>query len=525
VVQIQVTLWSEQVVSLIVVISLVRSLSAGVAIANMSPTLSVAASLSPDIRQDIGIQVISRSEPISDLADKHQVSRKFVYQQGNKAQQALDESFAPSRGDDDVLFHLPVTKSWLYQLILGLVLICHSSYRGVVELFRNLFDTPISVGTVHNRLQATAEKAAEINQAQDLSAIEVGLHDEIYQADKPVLVGVDAASTYCYLLQGVEHRDEDTWGWYLLDAIEQGFDPDYTIADGGSGLRAGQKAVMPATPCHGDVFHIQQQFEQVANGLARQSQGATTHRIKLEHRIATAKLTGNMTQKLTIQQVKANRRETGLVACAQDVKILCQWFSHDVLSLAGPSLAVRQELFDFIVLELQQREGKQYPTIRKLRKALHNQRDQLLAFAGVLDQKLVKIAEHFELPFQAVRDVCLLHRKHKTSNAYWERWNQLHAQLSGQFYGVREAVGEALKQTPRASSLVENLNSRLRNYFFLRRSLGDSYLSTLQFFLNHRCFIRSRVPERVGKSPTELLTGQPHHHWLELLGFKRFQRA
>ena len=58
--------------------------------------------------------------------------------------------------------------------------------------------------------------------------------------------------------------------------MEQGFEPDYTIADGGSGLRAGQKAVMPSVPCHGDVFHIQQQFEQVANGLVRRAQGGPT---------------------------------------------------------------------------------------------------------------------------------------------------------------------------------------------------------------------------------------------------------
>ena len=491
----------------------------------MTPALSIAASLSPDIRQDIGIQALSRSQPISHIAATHQVSRKFVYQQGDKAQQALDESFAPSQGDDDVIFHLAVTKSWLYQLILGLVLICHSSYRGVVELFRDLFDLPISIGTVHNRLEAAAATAVEINQSQDLSGIEVGLHDEIYQSNRPVLVGIDAASTYCYLLQSVEHRDEETWGWYLLDSMAQGFDPDYTIADGGSGLRAGQKAVMPAVPCHGDVFHIQQQFEQVANGLARQAQGATTRRIKLEEKIAQAKLNGKMTQKLTIQQVKANRRERGLVVRARDVKILLQWFEHDVMALAGPDLAERQELYDFIVVELKQRAGKQYPTIRKLRKALHNQRDQLLAFAGVLDQKLTKIARDFELPLQTVRDVCLLHRKPNTSNAYWERWNQLHSKLSGKFHEVMKAVEKALQQTPRASSMVENLNSRLRNYFFLRRGLGDSYLNLLQFFCNHRCFLRSRVPERVGKSPKQLMTGRPHPHWLELLGFERFQRA
>ncbi|MEO0376566.1 MAG: hypothetical protein AAF329_18475 [Cyanobacteria bacterium P01_A01_bin.17] len=204
----------------------------------MSPALSVGADLSPATRKEIDIEAIARTISITHLADKHQVSRKFVYQQDDRAQQALDESFTPSKGNDKALFHLPVTKHCLYQLMLGLVLICHSSYRGVVELFRDLFDTSISVGTVHNRLAAAVVTASDINQTQNLSGIEMGLHDEIYQADKPVLVGVDAASTYCYLLEGVEHRDEDTWGAHLLDVMVQGFEPEYTIADGGSGLRA-----------------------------------------------------------------------------------------------------------------------------------------------------------------------------------------------------------------------------------------------------------------------------------------------
>ena len=93
----------------------------------MSPVISSAVSLSPATRKEIGLKTVARTVPISHLADQHQVSRKFVYQQGDKAQQALDDSFAPSQGDDDVLFHLPVTKNWLYQLILGFVLICHSS--------------------------------------------------------------------------------------------------------------------------------------------------------------------------------------------------------------------------------------------------------------------------------------------------------------------------------------------------------------------------------------------------------------
>ncbi len=36
--------------------------------------------------------------------------------------------------------------------------------------------------------------------------------------------------------------------------------------------------------------------------------------------------------------------------------------------------------------------------------------------------------------------------------------------------------------------------------------------------------MRSEHPEREGKSPTELLTGKPHPHWLELLGFNLFRK-
>jgi hypothetical protein len=78
-------------------------------------------------------------------------------------------------------------------------------------------------------------------------------------------------------------------------------------------------------------------------------------------------------------------------------------------------------------------------------------------------------------------------------------------------------------QTPRSSSLVENLNSRLGNYFTLRRHLGGSFLDFLRFFLNHRRLMRSRRAERNGKSPRELMTGEGHPHWLTVLGLGPLQ--
>jgi len=240
-----------------------------------------------------------------------------------------------------VLFELAVTKAWLHQVIVGLTLICRSSYRGVVEFMRDLLGVSISVGCVHDVLQAATREASAINHDQDLSSIRVGLHDEIFQGATPVLAGIDAASTYCYLLAAEERRDADTWGLHLLDAAEQGLDPAYTIADAGQGLRAGQKAAWGDTPCHGDVFHIQRQCEGLASTLQHLAQGATSRRQMLQAKTGRAGQRGPNDQ-LATQLALARQDEAQAHGLARDIRTLTQWLRHDVLALAGPALAIRQ---------------------------------------------------------------------------------------------------------------------------------------------------------------------------------------
>src|SRR3954464_5058039 len=325
----------------------------------MDRCVGAAALLAESDRKDLAIQVLARSATISDLSVRHGVSRKFIYQKTDKARTALDEAFLSAALDDEVVFELTVTKTWLRQVIVGLTLICRSSYRGVVEFLRDLLGVAISIGTVHHVLEWATQQAGVINRDQDLSGIRVGLHDELFHGAMPVLAGVDAASIYCYLLAAGEHRDADTWAVHLLDAARQGLQPDYTIADAGQGLRAGQKAAWDDTPCHGDVFHIQHQCEGLANALSRLAKGAKSR--------------------------------------------------------------------------------------------------------------------------------------------HWQGWNRLRAKLGGTFHAAFDAVSRAVAETPRSSSLVETLNSRLRTYFTLRRHLGGAYLDLLQFFLNHRASCAADVPSATAK--------------------------
>jgi hypothetical protein len=172
----------------------------------VNPSSSVASALQPLDRQDLALKILAKNEKISHLAHQEGVSRKFLYQQKGIAQVALNTAFNKPGKDNEVLYYLPVTQKWIFQLILAF-----------------LFEW---------------------------------LLPELFQSNRPVLTGVDAHSTYCFILESVEHRDEDTWGWYLLEAEAQGLNPDYTIADAGKGIRAGQKAAWGDKPCHGDVWHI-----------------------------------------------------------------------------------------------------------------------------------------------------------------------------------------------------------------------------------------------------------------------------
>ncbi len=270
----------------------------------MDRCVGAAARLPGGDRKELAIQALARSETVSDLAARHGVSRKFVYQQTHKADAALADVFSPATPDGEVLFELAVTKAWLRQVIVGLTLICRGSYRGVVEFLRDLL-------------------------------------------------------------------------------------PD-------ASARCGSRCRTSATPC------------------------------------------------------------SPLPACS-----MASW-----------------------------------PRSRKPTPSPNH---------------------------SCVKPPSVLHRLPSTSPAYWQEWNRLRATMGGKFYVLFDAVSRAMADTPRSSSLVENLNSRLRTYFTLRRHLGGAYLDLLQFFLNHRCFMRSRRAERQGKSPRELMTGQRHPHWLTLLGLGLLQ--
>lgn len=475
-------------------------------------------------RQQIGVSALAGKAPISNLSRHHGTSRKFVYAQKAKASAALDDAFSDEEKDSEVLFYIPVTKAWLQQVALSLILICHSSYGGVIEFFRDLLDQHICKGTIFNIVQCALKKAGQINNAQDLSSIKVGAHDEIFQGRIPVLVGCDVESTYTYLLKHEEHRDTTTWGVRLLELTDQGMKLDHTIGDGGKGLRSGQREAWPDVPCRGDVFHPLYDIGKLVTFLKNRAEATLEVVEKLEVKMARAKKKSQGT-KYSKRLGRAREEAETAVQLKNDISTLSSWLKNDILSVTGPDLAARQELLNFVVDELKSREALSPHRIRPVRRLLEGQGEDLLRFVEFLDADLQRLADAHGVDLYFVRQVFELQAIPIKENRYWERAADLYRKMGARFYDLQETIQSLIKETVRASSIVENLNSRLRNYFFLRKTLGSGYLELLQFFLNHRRFMRSARPERVGKSPKELLTGESHDHWLELLGYRMFKKS
>ena len=167
------------------------------------------------------------------------------------------------------------------------------------------------------------------------------------------MVGVDAQSTFCFLLSPEEHRDADTWGVRLLELVDQGFAPKATIADFGSGLRAGHQEVLPEVPCRGDVFHALYHTGPLVRYLENRAYEAMNVCAKLERKQATtARRRGCKDQSLATKLSYARPAEAKAIVLADEVALLARWLRDDILSVAGPEYAIRRDLLDFVVAEL-----------------------------------------------------------------------------------------------------------------------------------------------------------------------------
>ena len=194
-----------------------------------------------------------------------------------------------------------------------------------------------------------------------------------------------------------EHRDADTWGVRLLELAERGFAPEAIVADFGTGLRAGQALALPEVPCRGDVFHLVHDLEPAVTYLENRAYDALDACARLEREQARERRQGRPTHGVAQRLRRARAACDAAIALADEVRLLGEWLRHDVLAVAGPCHADRLVLYDFILAELQARVASCPHRLGPIYRLLKNRRDDLLAFARVLDEELGRMAGAWEV--------------------------------------------------------------------------------------------------------------------------------
>ena len=410
-----------------------------------------------------------------------------------------------------------VDKAFVERFVVAAALIGNCPFRGIVELMEAVLPVSVSIGTVHDICAAAIARARELNGGETLEGVRHAAIDEIFQNSTPVFAGVDLATLYTFLLSEQPDRSGATWWCALEQCREHGFSPESVIGDGGLGLRKGMAECFPGVPCDSDVFHALREVTLVLGYLEKKALGAMG---RVEELLARReKVAGLRRNGFSRLLGEARRREAELTRCHATLETIYQFLREDVLDFNGLSFGDRQELFDWLLAEMEGVEGA-YGRVAPLRKRLDRQRDTLLAVFQRLDAALAPLAGENGIDLEDARMMVNMFNGHRED----PRVEMALADAIDK-YGLErmqlflDRLHGLMASSFRASSPIENRNSVLRTYFQQRREIGHGYLELLRFYLNHRIVDRSRVDGRKGKSPCEMLTGKKHAHWLDMLGF------
>lgn len=479
--------------------------------------------LSVEIRKTIALDAVANT--ISSAAREHQVTNKTAARHRNKALEAINQTFDKHNNKSDGhLFEIPVSKDYIKTIIVLLFIIVKASVRDIIAFVKHAFDYDISHGYISQVLDEATAKANQINQGYDLSSCKTSATDELFHQNKPTLAAIDIDSQFCMGLSSEEHRDEDTWGCFLLDLAQNGYNPGANVMDAGTGMTSAFNSILPNISIRYDHFHTLKDIKEDLRFLKNKKESAMTEVINLSNKIDKARKK-NKHQKYSVKLNSAKKSLGHLESIYQTFKTLTEWLQYDVLQLQSINYQDRVKLFDFIVNELEALSAEHPQRIKALATKLVNQKEKLLDAVCTLNDKFKQIAMKHNIALETVWEICNLGRLNIHSDNYHIKSLSLEALLGENYDKIEDEILLAIASVHRSSSLIENFNSRLRIYLDPRKGFKKSRYALIQFALNHLPFERSIHKKLVGHSPAEVFTQTDHIDFLSLLDLQRFKKA
>jgi hypothetical protein len=437
------------------------------------------------------------------------MSRGYVYEQKSKV---YDYAKDLDCAEADVPV-LRLDKRTVDRIILSLTLDCQSPIDGIVRFFETVIQMSVSAGTISGVIAEATKRARAFDDSIDLSGIRQGANDEIFQCGVPILTGIDPESTYTYLLEEASDRTAETWAIYLDDRRDHGLELGTSINDGGAGLMAGIPQVFSDIEIQADVFHAVYDMGKEISKLERKAYKLIKSEQGLEDNLTGKRPRAKNKEALKEIQPKV----TSAIECYDLIFILFTWFK-ELLGFSGYNMAEARSLAQWVLLEMDAL-ALDIPNLRKEITKARRALPSLLSFIDRLERGMEVTAKETGLPVEGFQ---LMYRQMSCHPGSLENNDLLYKQvmlLGNRYDDARDQFERLLSSIKKASSLVENLNGRIRVFIEVKRIIPTTFFVLLKVYFNTRRFKRSRCKERIGKSPLELLSGIIQPSFFEALGY------
>jgi hypothetical protein len=455
---------------------------------NLSTRINLAgALLNPELR---------RGE-ITELAQRHQVSRKFLYHLQSQAETALAlglEARQPGPHRDTQT--LRVDKAYLQQAVLILSLL-PPSLRNLQTALEWLFGARVSLGNIQHILrQAGTHARAENQRLHPVQPMQAEL-DEIFQTGRPCLTVIDHQSALLLHLGQAADCDLVTWGVTLLDLQQHGVQFDDLASDGSSSIQGGIRAAQPDPPYRPDWFHLLQPGHEITGRLEQQAYAALADAEKAQR---------------AEQEAQRGKRRAG--------RPLKSALSSAQAALIADQVCYQSDAWSWLFRELRQAFQLCQPSgrlvdIGALPQTLAAILDLMLSLpipaVSIFATHLQKLSQAILAPFLALAQALAPWRSQLPAELEaflllaWSQRDrfpfQIQRDLPPVLQPVAQAVWDALSQFHRTSCMAECVHSWVRPFLELHRGMPDWLLPLLQGFWNHHVFQRGT---RRGFSPLAL---------------------
>lgn len=449
------------------------------------------------------------------VKEEFDVSESYAHELRDFARKILDYL----DGHDPDAKVIVLTKELITRIVIALALLCRSPLEGIWRFMRCIFDVNVSVSKASSIINEAARRAEAFDATIPLDTIRQVANDEIFQGKRPVLVGVCVESSYAYLIEPTVDRKGVTWLASLEKPKSHGLNPEVCISDQGSGLLSGVPKAFPDADIQYDVFHELMEITKYRCGKAKYADNLINKESKLQEQVKSH-TKGKSKSKLEQHYRETCEKTSRFLAYVDDLSILQGWM-RELLGFSGYSEKDSTELMQWVLglmSEAAENVGENEFAIKM--RACKEKLPFLLSHTRRLERLMSDRANELGLPEEAL---VLLYRLRSyqgdESKEYMAINHRIDELLSGRRPEAEEELQHMLDMIKRASSLVENLNSRIRPYIHLKRIVPDRFFSLMKVFFNTKKYRRSVRSERVSRSPLELMTGKEYPDFFELLGY------